>query len=523
MNLIKGSLDNPVARFMVTLGIMVLGVISFTNLAIDLFPDITYPVAAVVTEYRGATPEDTEVALTRPVEKTVSRIQGVRYVSSYSREGISLISIQFNWGTDLNAAAVDIQQYVSAINNELPDGAERPIVIKHDPSQISVVSLGLQGNLDERKLRELGEDYIAPRLEALPGVASAEVAGGRVREIQVDVDRAKLEGASLSLRDVIEAVSKANVDVPGGSVKTGSRDINVRTLGRSREVERLGDIVIRHQRGTAVRVRDVAQVKDSFEDPVSIALVNGSRGLFILVRKAPGSNTVKVADSVHKELERLQRDLPADVQLFVVSDQSTYIRRSIENLKHEAYIGAVLAALVVFLFLGNLRTTLIISLSIPISIVTTFVLLYFGGMTLNIMTLGGLALGVGRLVDDSIVVLENVYRHMKNGEEPYEAAYKGATEVSRPIIAATVTSVIVFLPIAFIHGIASLLFRQMAYTVAFALLASLFESLTLTPILCKWFMRPREEPYKLRALQAPLDHFGRFFSRTEEVYGRLLT
>lgn len=523
MNLIKGSLDNPVARFMVTLGVMVLGVISFTNLAIDLFPDITYPVAAVVADYRGASPADVEVSLTRPIEKAVSRIQGVKHVSSYSREGISLISIQFNWGTNLDAASVDIQQYVSAINNELPDGADRPIIIKHDPSQISVVALALQGNLDERRLREFGEDYIAPRLEALPGVASAEVAGGRVREIQVDVDRAKLEGARLSLQDVIDAVRKANVDVPGGSIRTGTRDINIRTLGRSAEVGPLGDIVIRHQRGTAVRVRDVAEVRDSFEDPVSVALVNGSRGLFILVRKAPGSNTVKVADSVYGELERLQGDLPPDVQLFVVSDQSTYIRRSIQNLKHEAYLGAVLAALVVFLFLGNLRATLIISFAIPSSIVTTFVLLYFGGMTLNIMTLGGLALGVGRLVDDSIVVLENIHRRMQRGEEPYEAAYKGTTEVSRPIIAATVTSVIVFLPIAFIHGIASLLFRQMAFTVAFALLASLFESLTLAPILCRMFMRPREEPYHLRLLQAPLDYFSRFFGRAEEAYQRLLT
>jgi len=523
MNLIKGSLDNPVARFMVTIGVMVLGVISFTNLAIDLFPEITYPVAGVVTEYRGATPEDIETTLTRPIEKAVSRIQRVRHVASYSRDEITLVSIQFYWGTDLDAASIDIQQNVSAVSDRLPDGADRPIIVKYDPNSIPVATLGLQGNMDERKLRELAEEYIAPRLETLAGVAVAEVFGGRVREIQVDVDRGRLEGAGLSLADVVEAVRKGNVDVPGGSLKTGTRDINIRSLGRSQKVEPLGDIVIRHQRGTPVRVRDIAQVRDSFEEQRSIALVNGGRGLFIPVRKAPGTNTVKVADAIFKEFEGLQRDLPPDVQLFIVSDQSTYIRRSIENLKHEAYVGALLAAIVVFLFLGNLRTTLIISISIPISIVTTFVLLYFGGMTLNIMTLGGLALGVGRLVDDSIVVLENIYRHMQNGEEPYDAAYRGATEVSRPVIAATIASVIVFLPIAFIHGIASILFSQMAFTVAFALLASLFESLTLTPILCKWFMRPRMEPYKLRALQAPLDRFGRFFSRMEEGYSRLLT
>ena len=523
MDLIKGSLDNPVARFMITIGIMLLGVISFTNLAIDLFPEITYPVAGVTTDYRGATPEDIETAITRPVEKAVSRIQGVRYVASYSRDGISLVSIQFNWGTNLDTASNDIQQNLNTIVNDLPEDSDRPIIVKFDPSSIPVVTFGLQGNLDERKLRELAEDYIAPRLETLPGVASVEVSGGRVREIQVDVDRAKLEGAGLALADVVEAVRRGNVDVPAGSIKTGTRDINIRSLGRSHTVEPLGDLVIRHQKGTAIRIRDVAQVRDGFEDSRSIALVNGGRGLFLPVRKAPGTNTVKVADAAFAELERLQKDLPPDVQLFIVSDQSTYIRRSIENLKHEAYIGAVLAALVVFLFLGNLRTTFIISLSIPISIVTTFVLLYFGGMTLNIMTLGGLALGVGRLVDDSIVVLENIYRHLQNGEEPYDAAYKGAKEVSRPIIAATVTSVIVFLPIAFVHGVASILFSQMAFTVAFSLMASLFESLTLTPILCKWFMRPREAPYKLVLLRAPLALFGRFFSRMEQSYSGLLT
>jgi CzcA family heavy metal efflux pump len=522
MNIIKGSLDNPVARFMVTLGVMVLGVISFTNLAIDLFPEITYPVAGVITEYRGATPEDVETGVTRPVEKSVSRIQGVKHVASYSREGISLVTVQFVWGTNLDAAAIDIQQNVSGASNQIAEGSDRPIIIKNDPSQIPVVTLGFQGSMDDRKLREIAEDYIAPRIEALPGVAVADVFGGNVREIQIDVDRGRLEGAGLSLQDVVEAVSRGNVDVPGGSVKTGTRDINVRTLGRPRVVESLGDMVIRHQRGTPIRIRDIGQVKDRFEDPISISLLNGGPGLFISIRKAPGGNTVKVADQIFRELQKLQRDLPQDVNLFVVSDQSTYIRRSIQNLKHEAYIGALLAAVVVFLFLGNLRSTLIISLSIPISIVTTFVLLYFGGMTLNIMTLGGLALGVGRLVDDSIVVLENIYRRLESGEEPYQAAYRGTLEVTRPIIAATLTSVIVFLPIAFIHGVASILFSQMAFTVAFSLLASLFESLTMVPILCHWFLRPRQEPYRVRALQAPLTLFGRFFSRMEERYGALL-
>lgn len=523
MNLIRGSLENPIARVMVTLALVGLGVLAFTHLAIDLFPDVTYPVATVVTEYTGASPADIETTVTRPIEKVVSRITNVRFVSSYSREGLSVVVIEFTWGTDLDAAAIDIQQNVNQILDRLPEEAKQPIIVKFDPSQVSVITLAVAGSLDPWKLRELAEDFVAPRLETLPGVAAANVFGGQVREIQVEVDRVRLEGAGLSLDQVLQAVKTGNLDAPGGNLKAGTRDYSVRTLGRPPQVQDLQELVIGRRGGVTVRIRDIGRVRDGFEETQTDVRVNAGPGLILGVQKQPGSNTVAVVDAILRELPRIRQDLPPGISLEVVSDQSTFIRRAIRTLQIEAMLGSLLAIGIILVFLRNLRSTCIIALSIPISITTTFVLMYFNRMTLNIMTLGGLALGVGRLVDDSIVVLENISRRLEAGEDPRTASERGATEVSRAIIAATVTSVIVFLPIAFVQGVAAVLFWQLALTVGLALLASLFESLTLVPILTARFLRPRgpaEGPGWLRDLFARSEGA---FARLDSRYQALLT
>lgn len=523
MNLIRGSLENPIARVMVTLALVGLGVLAFTHLAIDLFPDVTYPVATVVTEYTGASPADIETTVTRPIEKVVSRITNVRFVSSYSREGLSVVVIEFTWGTDLDAAAIDIQQNVNQILDRLPEEAKQPIIVKFDPSQVSVITLAVAGSLDPWKLRELAEDFVAPRLETLPGVAAANVFGGQVREIQVEVDRVRLEGAGLSLDQVLQAVKTGNLDAPGGNLKAGTRDYSVRTLGRPPQVQDLQELVIGRRGGVTVRIRDIGRVRDGFEETQTDVRVNAGPGLILGVQKQPGSNTVAVVDAILRELPRIRQDLPPGISLEVVSDQSTFIRRAIRTLQIEAMLGSLLAIGIILVFLRNLRSTCIIALSIPISITTTFVLMYFNRMTLNIMTLGGLALGVGRLVDDSIVVLENISRRLEAGEDPRTASERGATEVSRAIIAATVTSVIVFLPIAFVQGVAAVLFWQLALTVGLALLASLFESLTLVPILTARFLRPRgpaEGPGWLRDLFARSEGA---FARLDSGYQALLT
>lgn len=507
---------------MVAIGIILLGGIAFSNLAIDLFPEISYPIVSIVTEYEGASPEDIEISITRPIEKRVSRIQNVRHVSSRSREGTSIVTIEFYWGTNLDVASTDIQQSLNQILDVFPDDAKQPVLFKFDPSQIAVVVLSVTGPMDEYRLRELAEDFIAPRLESQKGVASANVFGGQIREIEVEVERSKLERLNLPLDRVAQAVRAGHMDQPGGSIRTEQREYAVRTLGRSPEVKELEEIVVHHYNGIPVRLKDIGKIRDGFEDMQTEVHVNGQRGIILGVQKQIGGNTVSVVDNVLRALPQIQKELPKGVKIQVVSDQSTFIRKSIKNLQHEAIMGAFLAVVIILVFLGSGTSTLIIAHSIPISIITTFVLLHFGKFTLNIMTLGGLALGVGRLVDDAIVVLENINRHLELGESPVDASYKGATEVSKPVIAATVTSIIVFLPLAFVKGIAALLFVQMAYTVAFSLLASLFDSLTLVPVLTAKFLRPRSGVSRVSWIQKIFEKTRPFFLFVDDHYQRVL-
>ncbi len=522
MDLIRGSLKNPVARFMMAIGIILLGVIAFQHLAIDLFPDISYPIVSVSTEYEGASPEDIEITLTRPIEKRLSRIQNVRYISSRSREGFSNVIVEFYWGANLDVAATDIQQALSQIKNRFPEEAKESVIYKFDPSSISVISLSIAGPMDEFRLRELAEDFIAPRLESLKGVASANVSGGKIREIQVELDRRKLEGLNLSIDKISEAVRAGHTDLPGGSLKGEKRNYLVRTIGRTAEFKNIEEIVVQQQNGVPVRIRDIGKVIDGFEDALTEVHVNGTRGVVINILKQIGGNTVATVDNVLKALPQIQKELPKGITINVVADQSTFIRKSIKNLQHEAVMGALLAVAIILIFLGSGTSTLIIAHSIPISIVSTFVLLYFGNFSLNIMTLGGLALGVGRLVDDAIVVLENINRHIEQGEPPEEASYKGAKEVSTPVIAATITSIIVFIPLAFVKGVAALLFLQMAYTVAFSLMASLFDSLTLVPVLTAKFLRPRKESKKVPWTQKVFQKTRPFFLWVDQHYQSLL-
>ena len=452
----------------------------------------------------------------------MSRIQNVRHVSSRSREGVSNVIIEFYWGTNLDVAATDIQQALAQIKNRFPEDAKESVIYKFDPSSISILTLSIKGPMDEFRLRELAEDFVAPRLESLKGVASANVGGGKIREIQVDLDRRKLEGLNLSIDKVSEAVKAGHKDLPGGSLKGEKTDLLVRTLGRSDDFRDIEEIVVQKHNGVPVRIKDIGRVVDGYADSLTEVHVNGTKGVIINILKQIGGNTVSTVDNVLKALPQIEKELPKGITIEIVSDQSTFIRKSIKNLQHEAMMGALLAVAIILIFLGSGTSTLIIAHSIPISIIFTFVLLYFGNFTLNIMTLGGLALGVGRLVDDAIVVLENINRHIEMGESPAEASYKGAKEVSMPVIAATVTSIIVFIPLAFVKGVAALLFLQMACTVAFSLLASLFDSLTLVPVLTAKFLKPRKESKKVPWTQKIFQKTQPFFLWVDQYYQSLL-
>jgi CzcA family heavy metal efflux pump len=494
MNLARFALRNPITILMAVLGAIILGMISFSKLPVDMFPEITYPSITVGTFYPGANPQDMERTVTYPVEKAVSTVNGVKYVSSISRQGASLVTIYFNWGTNLDSAQSDVLQAVNLIHGDLPKDVQYPIIRKFDVSQISVIFIALMGGgLTEGQLYDLAYNVVEPEIEHVPNVASARVGGGKVRQIQVHFDRERLQAFNLSPEALILAVQQANLILPSGDIKAGPYDYRLFTETQFSVVKPIENIIVSNQKKQPVYIRDVARVKDDFEEQTNLIRVNGQPAVSLGVQKTSGTNTIQVVDDVRKVLPKIQKLLPPGVVMLELFDQSVYIRNSITNLQHEALIGAGLAVLVILIFLRNLRSTMIVSLSIPISIVCAFILLYFNNLSLNVFTLGGLALGVGRLVDDAIVVLENIYRHRTAGESPSEAAIRGSGEVGLAVLASTVTTIVVFLPVAFITGIAKLLFTPLALTVAFSLIASYFVSLTVIPVLSRKYLHPETD------------------------------
>jgi len=524
MNLAKFALRNPITILMAVLGAIILGVVAFSKLSIDMFPDITFPSITVATFYPGANPQDMERMVTYPVEKAVSTVNGVKYVASISRHGASLVTIHFNWGTNLDSAQSDVLQAVNLIHGDLPKDVQYPIIRKFDISQISVIFISLMGGgLNEGQLYDLAYNVVEPELEHVPNVASARVVGGKVREICIRFDRHRLEAFNLSADAVIQAVQQANLIIPSGDIKAGPYDYRLFTETQFSLVQPIENIIVANVLKRPVYIRDIGEVKDDFQDQTNLIRVNGQPAVSLSVQKTSGTNTIQVVDDIRKALPRIQKMLPPGVVMLELFDQSTYIRNSVKTLQHEAVMGAGLAVLVILVFLRNIRSTMIVSLAIPISIVCAFILLYFNNLSLNIFTLGGLALGVGRLVDDAIVVLENIYRHRSAGQSPYEASIQGSGEVGLAVLASTITTIVVFLPVVFITGIAKLLFTPLALTVAFSLIASYFVSLTVIPVLSRKYLHPEDVlPASPSALDRLKWRFKGWFEGIDAGYQNLL-
>jgi hydrophobe/amphiphile efflux-1 (HAE1) family protein len=495
MWLTRLALRNPVFILMMTIMVLVLGFVSLRRLSVDLFPEINIPVIRVATFYTGAGPGDIEKSITQPIERAVSASPGVDRVDSVSKQGFSVVSAWFTYGVNLDNAQFDVSQRVAQILNTLPPGIQQPFVLKFDVTNIPVVAIAISAEgMDERQLYDLAYNTIEPQLERLPGVASATVGGGKIREIQVIAKRDALRARGLELLDLVSAVKSSNLLLPSGDLRTSTRDYNVFTNTQVDNVRALQDVVVAPPSATKmqpVRVSDVAQVEDGSADQYEIVRVNGQRGVYFRVLKQPGANTIAVVDAVRDAIPKL-RGVPSNVKLAISFDQSSYIRAAVSSLKHEAFQGGLLAIAVILVFLLSLRATAIVGLAIPISIIATFVLLYFTGQTLNVFTLGGLALGVGRLVDDSIVELENIHRHLSLGQNRRDAVLAAAQEVAMPILVSTITTIVVFFPVLFLLGVARNLFMPLALTIAFALIMSFFVSRTVTPLLCLYWLQGRE-------------------------------
>ncbi len=490
MSIAKGPVERPVLTFIIFFIVVILGLVAFSRLPIDLMPEITNPTLSISTSYSNVGPREIEDQITRPIEEAIAAVQGVVEITSTSSEGRSNVRLSFKWGTDLDVAANDLRDRIDRILSRLPEEVERPAIRKFDLSAFPVLVLGVSSDMRPIDLRQLVEDQLKYRLERIPGVASVDIRGGLNREIHIYPSAGKLDAYSLSIDNVISALKNENRNIPAGIYPQNEHDILLRTQGEFSSLQEIRNTVIATRNNQPILVSDIAEVEDSHEEITSINRINLEPGLRLSVSKQSGANTVKIADAVNAELTKIRQDY-SNIQIVPLIDSSKYIKNSINNMSYSILIGGLLAIIMLFLFLRNVTSTAIITTAIPVSIIAAFGLLYFNGLTLNIMTFGGLALGIGMLMDSSIVVLENIFRHTEQGYSSKESALLGTDEVWSAIVASVLTTIVVFLPVVFVRGMSGIMFQQMAIVVSFSLLCSLIVSLTLVPMLSSQFLKTR--------------------------------
>jgi len=478
----KFSVKRPVTILMIILIVILIGVVSLTELPIDLLPNIEFPIAVVSTSYSGVSPEEIENLVTRPLENSLTTVGNIDTLTSISSEGSSLIILQLEFGTDMDFAALEMREKIDMVKGFLPDGASDPNVFKFDPTAMPVMYLTVRSEGDISTTQKISEDIIKTRLERIQGVASVDIGGGFEKEVQVELDQNKIQGFNLSLDYISQILMSDNINLPGGEVYKGNQELNVRTIGEYESLQQIKNANIPLKTGGSVRLGDIANVNLTNSDKDIISRLDGQDTIEVTIMKQSGVNTVNISNQINQELEILQQDY-GNVTINKVFDQADYINFSIGNMARNALLGGLLAIIVLLLFLKNFKSTLIIALSMPISIIATFILVYFADVTLNMMTLGGIALGIGMLVDNSIVVLENIYRYRTEGYGIKESSILGANEVASAVIASTLTTIAVFLPIVFVEGITSTIFKELAMTVTFSLISSLGVALTLIPML----------------------------------------
>lgn len=471
--------------------IITLGFIGFHYLPVDLLPPIEYPQLTVATNYENVGPEEMETIITRRMENTIAGVPGVERVRSTSAEGRSWVTLEFAQGTNLDAAANDVRAALDRIRDDLPPEAEAPRIWKFDPNNFPIVIVGARSDMDLQRLTRTLEREVTKRFEQIPGVGSIDVWGGVNREIHVNLKRDRLFAAGLTAEQVRQAIGGENINLPGGNVQDGLQSLYVRTLGEYDSPQQIANTVIATVDGAPIRVRDVAEVVDGYEDLGRLVTIDGKPMVRFAIRKQSGANTVAVAEQVREEVKRINEER-SDLKLIVTTDQSDFIEASISNVQQSAIWGALLAVIVLYLFLRNGSSTFIVAASIPISIIATFALLYFSDLTLNQMSFGGLALGVGMIVDNAIVVLENIVRLRENGHSLPESSLTGTKQVGGAIIASTLTTSVIFLPVVFMQTISGILFQELALVVVFSLMCSLLVALTLVPMLTSRFLTVKE-------------------------------
>jgi HAE1 family hydrophobic/amphiphilic exporter-1 len=491
MKIVDISIRRPVTVFIFAVAAVVFGVVAFRDLAVNLLPDITYPSLTVRATSEGTAPVEVESLLTRPIENAVGVVNNVVRVTSSSRADVSEVTLEFAWDTDMDFAALDVRDRLDRVR--LPLGAEPPILLRYDPSLDPIMRIGLHGSDDLAQLRFVAEEDLKRALERIDGVAAAVVSGGLEEEIQVELDERRLAALGLTAAQVADRLAAENVNITGGSLRDGRTEYLVRTLNQFVRAEDMRGIVVQRSGDAIIRLADIARVYTGHKEREIITRIDGAESVELAIYKEGGTNTVTVSDAVTRRLEELRAELgrvDPRLRIDVITDQARYIRQAVREVLQTALFGGLLAILVLYLFLRSVKNTLIIAISIPVSVVATFFLMYVTGISLNIMSLGGLTLGVGLLVDNAIIVLEAVQRKREDGLDITAAARAGTSEVGRAITASTLTTICVFVPIVFVEGVAAQLFRDQAMTVAFSLLVSLVVALTVIPMLASRRFEP---------------------------------
>ena len=483
MSLPEFSITRPVTILMACLVCILLGAISFMDIPVDLMPEVDQPTLSINIDYPGVAPEEMETLVSRPMEQIVSSAPGVERVTSTSSEGRSSVQVEFIYGTDIDVASDEVRSRLDRGRRGLPDDIEPPFIFKFDVTQFPIMFLTVAAErMDAKELRTFADQNVLYRLERVPGVGQVRINGGLRREIHVDLNLEKLRALDLSVAQVVNRIRSENLNRPVGPVKEGRFEVLLRTYGEYESLDQILDVALTSRQGVPVYVRDVATVEDSHEDIRYFVGVNGKEAMRLIISKQSGSNTVKVSEGIWAEVNNIHNDYPG-IRIEKTMDTADFILAAINNVKSAALAGSVLAVIVLLVFLRSFSSTLIIGTAIPISVISTFALMYFNGFTLNTVSFGGLALGVGMLVDNGIVVLENIYRHREDGMPLREAAIVGSNEVATAITASTLTTIAVFVPVVFMGGYSAQTFQQLAYVVSFSLLCSLIAALTVVPSL----------------------------------------
>ncbi len=516
MKITEVSIKRPFAVSMVFLGLIVFGFISITKLPVDLFPNVTFPMMVVLTTYPGAGPQEIETQITQPFEKILGTLNNIDKITSTSSENTSMIMLHFTWGTDLDAAANDVRDKLGLILPFLPDDAQQPLIFKFDVSQQPVVMYTIKGNIDQLEMDRIGDD-IADRLQRIGGVAASFVESGVLNEVKILFNYQKLEGLGISPEQVMGVLKSQNVNFPIGSVESGSKVYTLRVIGEYKDLNEIRKTVIGNKNGIPILLEQVAEVKLGASEPTSLTRANQAPAIYGYVQKRTDANTINVCNRVIADIEQIKKELPPGVGIDIFFNQAEFINRSINSTTNTLIVGAILAIIILFMFLGNLRAAIFVGVAIPITLFFALFMMFIFNMTLNIVSLSGLTIAIGMVVDSAIVVFEAIYRYRKDkGENPDIASILGTKEVGMAITASTLTTIAVFLPLLLVRGFASVFFSQLAWTVTFALISSLVVAITIVPMLMAKFLKFRVEPNRIEIITQAV------YKKVENFYLRII-